>query len=340
MISGSSAQMWGVEPLGHRLPDQARPDPSASVERLTGIWQRVFDRPSLTPDDNFFDLGGHPRLACELFDEIRRVGGRELLPSVIYDAPTIAALAELLDRPAPPPLSPLLLLKPGTGKPPVFFAHGLAGSALEFFDLVKHIRTSRAIYGLQAKGSDGAHPPFTHIEGMARFHLKAIRSVQRHGPYTLIGYSLGGLIALEVAGRLLKAGEKIATLTLIDSYPHTGPRGFWKRAHSAGTELRHRAGDLMRLSADKSRRVPLRSVIERRRFSDFLAWTRYRPQVYSGKINFVRAADSLYPDPVPAWSRFATDFEVETAPGDHHTVLSVHFADLAVPLTRHLKSAP
>jgi thioesterase domain-containing protein len=143
-----------------------------------------------------------------------------------------------------------------------------------------------------------------------------------------------------MARQLSKAGEKVAMLTMIDSYPHTGPRPFRKRAHLAGAQLRRRVSDLMQLLADKNARVPLSRVADRRCFSDFLAWTRYHPRPYGGKVKFVRAEASPYPDPVPIWSRFAADFEVETVPGDHHTILSVHFADLAVPLTHHLKSAP
>ena len=209
---------------------------------------------------------------------------------------------------------------------------------MEFFELVKHMRTHRAIYGLQAKGSDGANPPLTRIEDIAQFHLDAIRNVQPLGPYTLIGYSLGGLVAFEMARQLSAAGKKIALLTMIDSYPRTEPLPFWKRIHLAAAQLKHRASDLMQWPAYRTVRVPLSRVRPRVYFSDFLAWTRYRPGLYSGKITFVRAENSHYPDPVSIWARLAAAFEVEKAPGDHHTVLSMHFPDLASLLTRHLSS--
>jgi len=312
---------------------------NATIDALTSTWQRVLERRSISPEDNFFDLGGNPPLAIKLFDEIARTCGRELPPVTIYQVPTIAALAEILDAPAPLRLSSAILLKPGTEQPPIFIAHGLGSSVLEFFDLIKHIRTPHLLYGLQAKGTDGASPPLTRIEDMAQFHIDAIRSVQPRGPYTLIGYSLGGVIAFEMARRLVAGGEKVALLTMIESYPHTEALALWKRIHLIAAQLRYRVSDLMRSSINRTVGVPFSHVRERARFSDFLAWTRYRPRFYNGKLRFVRAADSPYPDPVATWSHFVSEFEVETVPGDHHTIILKHFESAGAVLTRHLKGA-
>lgn len=265
--------------------------------------------------------------------------GRELPPATIYSAPTIATLAALLDTPTPR-LPPLLLLKTGTEQPPIFIIHGLGGSVMEFFDLVKYIRrTPNPIYGLQAKGTGGTSVPLTRIEDMARFHLDAIRELQPCGPYTLIGYSLGGVIAFEMARQLSANGEKVALLTMIDSYPHTEPLALRKRIRMNAAQLRYRVSDITRSSSNRTVDVPLGRVKERARFSDFLAWTRYRPGSYNGKVRFVRAADSPYPDPVATWSHLASEFEVETVPGDHHTIVLKHFESVGSVLTRHLRDA-
>ncbi|MHB8616319.1 MAG: thioesterase domain-containing protein [Candidatus Acidiferrales bacterium] len=314
-------------------------DTNATIDLLTSIWQRVLERPSICPEDNFFDLGGNPPLASKLFDEIARTCGRELRPVTIYSAPTIASLAVLIDQPAASRLPHLVLLKPGTEQPPIFIAHGLGSSVMEFFDLIKHIRTPHPIYGLQAKGIDGASPPFTRIEDIARFHLDAIRTVQSHGPYALIGYSLGGVVAFEMARRLAAGGEKVALLTMIESYPHTEALAIWKRIHLIVAQLRYRVSDLMRSSTDRTADVSLSHIKERARFSDFLAWTRYRPGFYNGTVMFVRAADSPYPDPGTAWSHLTSEFEVEMVPGDHHTIILEYFERTGSLLTRHLKGA-
>ena len=75
------------------------------VEVLTPIWERVLQRPTITAEDNFFDLGGDSLLAVQLFSEIARVCGRELAPVTIYCAPTISALAEILEEPTAPILA-------------------------------------------------------------------------------------------------------------------------------------------------------------------------------------------------------------------------------------------
>ncbi|HVB59226.1 MAG TPA: alpha/beta fold hydrolase [Candidatus Acidoferrales bacterium] len=311
---------------------------SATIDALTPIWQRMLVRSSICPEDNFFDLGGNPPLACKLFDEIAQLCGRELSPVTIFRAPTIAALAELLDQPATPVFPPTVLLKAGAEQPPIFIAHGLGSSVMEFFDLVKHVRTSRPIYGLQSEGTDGAAPPFVRIEGMAQFHVDAIRNAQPHGPYTLIGYSLGGVVAFEIAQRLSASGEEVALLAMIDSYPHAEPLTLRKRIHLIAAQLRYRVSDLMRSAAYRPVPVPLNRVRARARLSDFLAWTRYRPRFYDGKITFVRAESSHYPDPAATWSHLASSFEIETVPGDHRGILSANSTSLALILTRHLKN--
>jgi thioesterase domain-containing protein len=88
----------------------------------------------------------------------------------------------------------------------------LGGSVMDFFQIVKHIQTPRAIHGMQAKGIDGVEEPLDRIEDMARYSLEAVRQVQHRGPYILIGFSLGGLVALEMAQQLIAQGERVGLL--------------------------------------------------------------------------------------------------------------------------------
>src|SRR5271156_3255568 len=169
------------------------------IEVLTPIWQRVLQLSPIQINDDFFDLGGDSSLALQLFTEIAQVCDRELPPVTIYQARTIAALAALLEQPTTPRFPTLVLLKPGANKPPVFLAHGLGGSVIDFFQPVRQIETDHPIYGMQARGIDGLEEPLERIEDMADFYLDAIKKVQPRGPYILVGYSLGGLVVLEMA---------------------------------------------------------------------------------------------------------------------------------------------
>jgi len=336
---------------------------STMVDMLTPIWQRVLQLSSVDLEDNFFDLGGDSSLALQLFNEIARAGGRELPPVTIYFAPTIAALAALLEQPAELRFPPLVLLKDGSAKPSLFIAHGLGGSVIDFFQVVRNIRTSHPIQGMQAKGIDGTEEPFDRIEDMAHFYLDAIRQVQPHGPYLLAGYSLGGLVAFEIAQRLIADGEKVALLAMLDSYPDIRYLSLVQRIRLVTRLATRRAASAMKLSVREalflairpSRRrslaprvsyqppanMPLSPAMQRARECAYLALTHYRPRFYAGKISFVRAAiPTDFPaDPAAVWAHLANEFEVETVPGDHLGIMSTHYEKLASAISRYVEEA-
>lgn len=329
---------------------------SAVIDVLTPIWQRVLQQPSIGPEDNFFDLGGNPASAVELFAELAQVGYRELSPLTIYQAPTIAALAALLEQPAIPRLSPLVQLKAGTREPPVFIAHGLGGSVMEFFQLVRHIHSRRSIYGMQTKGVDGVDKPLDRIEDMAQFYLDAIREIQPRGPYVLMGYSLGGLVTLEMAQRLSENGERLSLLVMVDSYPHFRYLPLGQRADVVARRLKRYASASLQRGESRSRTlqddtggVPSRpqfaESFERTmrlvRNSAHRAWTHYRPRFYKGAIKFVRAEipTEFADDAAAAWGKLAGQFAVETVPGDHLGMMTTHFEGLGAILSRYLAEA-
>lgn len=319
---------------------------TAMVEVLTPIWRRVLQLPSVGVDDNFFDVGGDSSLALELFNEIALACGRELPPVMIYHAPTITALAALLEQSSTPTVPPLVQLKAGTKEPPVFIAHGLGGSVMDFYQVVKLIQTPHAIHGMQAKGIDGVEKPLDRIEDMASYALNAIRELQPHGPYFLIGFSLGGLVTLEMAQQLIAQGEKIGLLAMLDSWPHMSRLSFTQRTRlSLRQTWRRVARRLYWLGVKPPYQTVLdvepSPVLRPFRDSSYLALERYQPRFYPGKINFVRAAiPTDFPaNPAAVWSHLASEFEVETVPGDHLGIMTAHFEDLGVAITGLLQKA-
>ena len=341
-------------------------DTAATVETLTEIWQRVLQRSPILPADNFFDLGGSDRQADKIFSQIAQVCGRELPSATICHAPTLAALATLLQQPALPQFSPFVQLRAGSVSPPILIAHGLGGRA-SFFELAQHISTGHPIYGIQAKGVDGMEQPLERIEDMAALYLDTLNQLQSEEPYILIGYSFGGLVALEMAHRLAQQGKNVALLVLIDTYPHPRyfppgqrlwlgakrvrgyvaamqkmpfPRAFSQAVRSLKRRL-HIAeahGDLV---LEQEARLSFAQTTLRVKQSDFVALARYRPRFYLGKIRFVRPeANSYLPnDPTSVWKRLAGELEVETVPGDHLGMVGTHFESLAAVLTRYVEEA-
>ena len=338
---------------------------ATTAEMLTPIWERVLQRSSIGIEDNFFDLGGDSLLSVQLFSEIQRACGRELAPVTIYCAPTIASLAAILEEPTAPRFPPVLQLKAGNEEPPIFLAHGLGGTAMDFYQLVKYMQTERSIYGLQAKGADGVDEPFDRIEDLAQFHLDAIKELQPHGPYYLIGFSLGGLVTLEIAQRLKEQGEEVALLSLLESYPHSRYLSFKERARLGIRLTTRRASTVGRLpfkdaisyivrpsergfyasrNASGSPNItqpgaPFAPGLQRARDCGYAALARYRPRFYDGAIKFVRAGviTNFPEDPAAAWSGLAAKIEVDTVPGDHVGILATHYEDLASVVSRFIR---
>ena len=314
---------------------------SAMIEVLTPIWQRLLQLPGVRVEDNFFDLGGDSSLAVELFNEIAKVCGRELSPVTIYSAPTIAALAALLEQATPPRVPALVQLRAGTEGLPVFIAHGLGGSVMEFAQLVRYIRSPHPIYGMQARGTDGVEEPFERIEDMAKFHLDAIRQLQPRGPYFLIGYSLGGLVTLEMAQRLSESGEKVALLALLESYPYSRylPLAERVRLFTRSTKSRFSRNGTTKVPKQPEVGIWFTPAMQRVRKSAQLALKRYRPRFYPGKMKFVGAEiSSDFPDdPAAVWANLAAEFELDTVPGDHLGIIMTHSESLGAVLSRYLR---
>lgn len=314
------------------------------------MWQRLLQVPSVGLDDNFFDLGGDSALAVQLFSEIENAFGQQFPPVMIYHVPTIATLATLLEQRSAPELSPLIQLKDGSQEPPVFIASGLGGGPAEFFQLAKYMRASNPMYGLQPKGIEGFDPPCERIEEMAEFYLDAVRRFQTRGPYILIGYSLGGLVALEMARQFNARGEKVALLVMLDSYPDikaVSPAQFLRllsqrmkrRLTSFGQAPRAdiRLGGLPSQEAIST----FAPAFERVRDAAYRALRHYRPSSYCGTVKFIRAAEVTdFPeDPHSVWSHLIQSLEVDTVPGDHLGMLTKHYQKLAGVLDGYLETA-
>jgi acetoacetyl-CoA synthetase len=243
-------------------------------------------------------------------------------------------------------------LKPGIDESPLFIAHGLGGSAMDFFQPIRYLKTVRPVYGMQAKGYEGAEEPLDRIEDMAEYFLEAVRKIQPTGPYYFAGFSLGGLITLEMAQRLSAGGERIALLAMLDAYPHVSTLSPGQRVRLAGRQASLRAAQIAnqiihprtgeeKASAEKEELVVTTEAMLRVRESDKRALQRYHPRFYSGEIKFAKAAISTeFPDdPAAVWAHLAGKFELKTVPGDHVGIITTHYESLASVLSEFLQEA-
>ena len=318
-----------------------------TIERLGIVWRRILKTQNIGIDDNFFELGGGPQHAVQLFREIEDFCPRVLPALLICQAPTIRSLAAILEAHDVPRLSPVIKLKDGTKEPPVFLLHGLGGNVFEFFEFARHVQTCRSVSGMQARGTDGLDEPCKTVDEMARFSLSEIRKLQPHGPYFLIGYSLGGLVALEMARYLTASGESIALLVMIDSYPVLRYVPLAQLFGVYARKIRRRLGSLRRQSSNANRvdqasdKLDLTPATRLVRDCAARALRDYVPRYYAGTVKFVRAQVSLHfpANATAVWSKLVDRFEVETVSGDHQEILTKYSDQLATILSRYLREA-
>ncbi|OED50668.1 polyketide synthase [Rhodobacteraceae bacterium (ex Bugula neritina AB1)] len=205
-------------------------------EQLAQLFASLLGVSQVGIEDSFFDLGGHSLIAVRLFAQVKRAFDVEFPLSVLFEAPSVAALAERIiersgggvsaepgDAPQAaedkPQHTHLVQLHPGdgTGRRPFFLVAGMFGNVLNLRHLALLVGKDRPVYGLQAKGLVGSDAPHDRIEDAARSCLQEIRQVQPEGPYLLGGFSGGGITAYEMAQQLKAAGQDTAALILLDT---------------------------------------------------------------------------------------------------------------------------
>jgi amino acid adenylation domain-containing protein len=210
-------KLTGMASEAKILNDGMAPRDFVELE-LTRLCQELLGRDGIGIRDNFFDLGGHSLLAIRLISMIHRKFNVRIPLAAIFQHPSIEALAPLLRTEGPAvPLTCAIELKRGS-KRPLFFVHGAGGSAFSFVELARSMNADRSFIAFQDAGIEHGSGS-TSIEGMAAQYVEAIGDFQPEGPYLLGGWSMGGMIAFEMARLLRSQGRVVDFLALVDSHP-------------------------------------------------------------------------------------------------------------------------
>ncbi|WP_321473485.1 non-ribosomal peptide synthetase [uncultured Paludibaculum sp.] len=230
-----------------KLDYRALPDPefaSASAWRgprthleeiLCSMFSETLGVPRLGVDDNFWDLGGNSYLAVRLSDRISAALGVQVRVGSLWEAPTVARLADKLNAESPQdihglailrlmrkkaasPFATLLPLRSEGRQTPFFFVHSVDGLSWSYARLLPYIEDGHPVYGLQARRLEDVGYRAESIDEVAEDYAAEIVKIQPCGPYHLLGWSAGGVLAYALAARLQQNGHEVALLAMLDTH--------------------------------------------------------------------------------------------------------------------------
>ena len=211
-------------------PQTARSDAGYVAPRtpteaaLARIWARVLGLDQVGIHDNFFALGGHSLLSAKLLRAMQDELAVTFPLATVFRAPTVATLATIISAGQAAPSLLVPLQSEGSG-PPLFCIHPVGGEVFFYQELASSLGRDFPVYGVQSPEIAGLPDRYDSMKAMAIAYCEAIRAVQPAGPYRLLGWSTGGLIALAIASTFEAQGCEVDYVGLLDSTPLADERG-------------------------------------------------------------------------------------------------------------------
>lgn len=193
--------------------------------RTYEIWSRILDRDDLGFNENFFDAGGDSLAAINMLAEVdQRFGSQtSVMAASFLDEPTLAHLVELVGKtPVPRPSEDsasdlrVFPVRDEDAAQRLFCIPGDGDEGLYFRRLATHLRGKLGLSIIRPANTWFGQSLFT-IEQAGAAAAKLIRDTQPEGPYLVGGFCLGGVVAVEAAHELVRAGADVR-LILFDVY--------------------------------------------------------------------------------------------------------------------------
>jgi len=280
--------------------------------QLLAIWQQALELHGIGARDNFFERGGNSQLAAKVMAQMEKVFG--VLPGAsLLETPTVEKMAaKLASMGIERDWRSLIAIQPSGDRPPLFLVPGGIGNPLTSTNFASSLPPTQPVYGLQFVGLDGSRPALERVEDLAAHFVSEIRSFQKKGPYHLAGHCLGGVIAFEMAQQLTAQGQKVAALTMIDTFPpsayrpqHSEPISLVEHSLAGFLSITRRLSRVLQLSMAEKLAFVRQKLVGAMRFGsrrniprDFQSgdvsnriWAanihaikRYRPKPYKGQI--------------------------------------------------------
>lgn len=252
--------------------------------------------------------------------------------------------------------SSLILLSEGGSETPLYCPHAVSGSPYSYHALSRALQPERSVYGFEAPGLEGGADLITDVVEFGRRYSAEILA-QQPGSYQLLGWSMGGFVAFEMARQLTEAGRPPAGLIMVDSYdpgPYEMPPepevqlAFLNELaamaglpaipwETAADVLKSELDGMIKLAADAgldgmiklatdsgliAPDVPASFVQNRYRVfrANMRAMYGYQAKRFPGKLVMIEAAEGAE---LLGWAPFAEGgFERVRVPGNHYTMWS------------------
>jgi amino acid adenylation domain-containing protein len=389
-------------PLAERPTSHPFVAPRSPLEEyLAGLWRELLGVKRIGVLDNFFELGGNSIQAAVLINRVQEKLDRQVYTIALFDSPTIAGLADYLEELCPDAIaalfgekslpadrraatvrersehplpngrgsaSLLVPLQPKGLRPACFLVHPPGGIVVCYQALAQRLGDDRPIYGIRSRGLHGETEFPASLEEMAAEYAAVIRTIAPQGPYHLCGWSMGGLIAYEMAQQLRQQGHPIGLLSLLDTtIPYNTANAPY--AEDANQSAREYGFDLTleeleRLGPDEQlpylwdhvRRLglvdddtPLPLVqqilddLKRLFHAHVKLGSEYALRPYPGRLTLFRPTESPVPvqiAPDRNWGKLAAGVDVHFVPGQHHSMVKEpHVQVLARQLRLCLRQA-
>jgi thioesterase domain-containing protein len=226
---------------------------TAAEEAIAGIWSRLLHLERVGVTDDFFELGGHSLLVVRMLAEVEHELGRAAtVASVFQGGATVAGLAALLGsgdaRPAGEEVQ-VVPMQPDGERPALYYLAPDESNMVALRRFVSALGPTQPVVGLIPPRKNRRFDRDGSIEQLAEPTLAAIRRRQPRGPYYLCGYSLCGLLAYEIAGRLRDDGEEVRCLGLLDTLSPESTRLLDEQQGPLGARMRDLARRMRRAGA-------------------------------------------------------------------------------------------
>ncbi len=343
------------EPDAQRRGNAYQP-PRDTVElQLAQIWEELLKTHPVGISDNFFDIGGHSLLAVRLVAQIEQKFNQHISLSTLFHHGTIEDIAKILRQQSERrPWSCVVPIQPAGKNEPLFCVHPAGGNVLCYLELAQQLGANQPLYAFQAYGLEAEQTPYSEVAEMAQIYITAMKTVQPHGPYQIVGWSFGGPVAVEMATQLQAHHESVTFLGLFDAIaphivrdivqePEDDAQFFADYFAEADAELsldylrQLRPEDQIAYVIAQGRQAGIFpadvDLMQTRRLvnvyrTNMSALLRYRACAYHGRITLFQASERRPEDPAlppeHGWQTYtAQPVEVIQVPGKHHAMMNL-----------------